>query len=105
MQDARAFTVDTRAPVSSITGALAPVPGAPRSAVFAFTADDSAPVAFSCCLDGSAWQTAPLPVAFGATLGAWLPCLSPQVPTECVTHALAYAMHHANVFGARANKH
>ena len=80
VQDARAFTVDTRAPTSSITGALAPIPGALRSAVFSFSANDSAPVAFTCCLNGSAWQAAPLPAAFEAALGAWLPCLSPQVP-------------------------
>ncbi|KAK9836281.1 hypothetical protein WJX81_001826 [Elliptochloris bilobata] len=78
VQDARAFTVDMRAPVSSITGALAPVAGAPRSAVFSFAANDSAPVTFACRLNGSAWQTAPLPPAFAATLGAWLPCQSPQ---------------------------
>lgn len=98
VQDARAFAVDTRAPVSSITGVLAPVLGAPRSAVFSFTANDTAPVAFSCCLNGSAWQTAPLPAAFEATLGAWLPCLSPQVRTECVTYALTCAMQLATVF-------
>lgn len=78
MQDARAFTVDTVGPVTNVTGALAPVPGAPRSAVFAFSANDSAAVAFVCRLDGSAWQTVPLPAAFAATLGAWLPCQSPQ---------------------------
>lgn len=92
VQDARAFTVDTRAPVTSITGALAPVPGAPRSALFAFAANDTAPAAFACCLNGSAWQTAPLPAALNATLGAWLPCMSPQVPCARVTSVLTCAM-------------
>ena len=88
VRDTRAFTVDTRAPMSSITGALAPVPAAPRSAVFSFTANDTAPVTFSCCLNGSAWQTAPLPAAFKATLGAWLPCQSPQVRKKWLSYAL-----------------
>ncbi len=87
VQDARAFRVDTSAPETNITATLAPVLGAPRSALFAFTAADAAPVAFSCCLSGSAWQAAPLPAAFAATLGAWLPCQSPQARQGRVQHS------------------
>jgi hypothetical protein len=87
VQDARAFRIDTSAPESNIMAALAPVPGAPRSALFAFAAADAAPVAFSCRLSGTAWQAAPLPAAFAAVLGAWLPCQSPQARPGRPQHA------------------
>lgn len=84
IQDQQIFTVDTIAPVASITAASAPVPGAKRSAAFAFTAQDASPVDFSCRL-----HAAPREQPLGAAvlnIGLWLPCTSAQVQHAMCHH-------------------
>lgn len=78
IEDQRLFTVDTVAPVTTVTNATAGVEGSRRSAYFAFSAVDAVPVSFACRLSAAAGpylaQDALVP-----QVGAWAACASPQV--------------------------
>ena len=70
------FTVDTVAPRAALTAAAAPVPGASRSAAFAFSAQDTSPVSLFCRLSVAGPQPAG---AAALNAGRWTICTSPQV--------------------------
>ncbi|BDA48509.1 probable serine protease/ABC transporter B family protein tagA at N-terminal half [Coccomyxa sp. Obi] len=79
VQDSRIFAVDTAAPRAVLTAASAPVPGATRSAAFAFSAQDASPVSFSCRLSVAGPQPAG---AAALNAGLWRSCINPQAYTS-----------------------
>jgi hypothetical protein len=79
--------VDTAAPAAGLEAVQAPVPGAPRSAAFAFAAQDVSPVDFACRLSVAA---PPPPGASLFGIGLWLPCSSPQVHPLLVEQECVY---------------